>query len=94
MAAGLTSWPRVSLARSAAAAAFATTLFAQRPGSHGRTSNTMLAFCPAGLLMGGRGPRAGLRVQTAIGLATVTYALSPDLSVGQGKVHVGLAVGL
>ena len=63
MAAGLTSWPRVSLARSAAAAAFATTLFAQRPGSHGRTSNTMLAFCPVGLLMGGRGPRAGLRVQ-------------------------------
>ena len=37
---------------------------------------------------------AGLRVRTGLGLATVTYALNPDLSVGRGKVHVGLTVGL
>ena len=37
---------------------------------------------------------AGLRVQTGLGLATVTYALNPDLSPGRGKVHVGLTVGL
>ncbi len=37
---------------------------------------------------------AGLRVTTALGLATVSYALNPDLGVGRGKVHVGLAVGL
>ncbi len=37
---------------------------------------------------------AGLRVSTGIGLATVTYALNPDLSAGRGKIHVGLAVGL
>ena len=37
---------------------------------------------------------AGLRVQTGLGLATVTYALNPDLSLGRGKVHVGLTVGL
>ena len=37
---------------------------------------------------------AGLRLQTALGLATVSYALNPDLSAGRGKVHVGLAVGL
>ncbi len=37
---------------------------------------------------------AGLQVSTGIGLATVTYALNPDLGAGRGKVHVGLAVGL
>lgn len=37
---------------------------------------------------------AGVRVATGIGLATLTYALNPDLSAGRGKVHVGLAVGL
>ncbi len=37
---------------------------------------------------------AGMRVTTALGLATVSYALNPDLGVGRGKVHVGLAVGL
>ena len=37
---------------------------------------------------------AGLRVRTGLGLATVTYALNPDLSLGRGKVHVGLTVGL
>ncbi|WP_412063150.1 BamA/TamA family outer membrane protein [Rubrivirga sp. IMCC45206] len=37
---------------------------------------------------------AGLRVTTALGLATVSYALNPDLGIGRGKVHVGLAVGL
>ena len=37
---------------------------------------------------------AGLRLQTALGLATVTYALNPDLSAGRGKIHVGLTVGL
>lgn len=36
----------------------------------------------------------GVRVQTAIGLATISYALNPDLGVGAGKVHVGLTVGL
>ncbi|PAP82199.1 hypothetical protein B1759_00120 [Rubrivirga sp. SAORIC476] len=37
---------------------------------------------------------AGLRVTTALGLATVTYALNPDLGPTRGKVHVGLQVGL
>ena len=37
---------------------------------------------------------AGVRVATGLGLATITYALNPDLSAGRGKVHVGLAVGL
>lgn len=37
---------------------------------------------------------AGVQYATPLGLVTVTYALNPDLSVGQGKVHVGLSVGL
>ena len=37
---------------------------------------------------------AGLQFSTGLGLATVTYALNPDLGAGRGKVHVGLAVGL
>ena len=37
---------------------------------------------------------AGLQVRTGLGLATVTYALNPDLPAGRGKVHVGLSVGL
>ena len=37
---------------------------------------------------------AGLRVTTALGLATVTYALNPDLGPTRGKVHIGLQVGL
>ena len=37
---------------------------------------------------------AGLRLQTGLGLASVSYALHPDLPLGRGKVHVGLAVGL
>jgi len=36
----------------------------------------------------------GLRLRTGLGLATVSYALNPDLSPGRGKIHVGLAVGL
>ena len=37
---------------------------------------------------------AGLRLATGVGLATITYALNPDLSAGRGKVHVGLTLGL
>jgi outer membrane protein assembly factor BamA len=37
---------------------------------------------------------AGVQYATPLGLVTVTYALNPDLSVGRGKVHVGLSVGL
>lgn len=37
---------------------------------------------------------AGLRVRTGVGLASISYALNPDLPLGRGKVHVGLAVGL
>ena len=37
---------------------------------------------------------AGAQLQTGLGLATVTYALNPDLPLGRGKVHVGLSVGL
>jgi outer membrane protein assembly factor BamA len=37
---------------------------------------------------------AGLQYATPLGLVTVSYALNPDLSPGQGKVHVGLSVGL
>ncbi|MDT0630510.1 BamA/TamA family outer membrane protein [Rubrivirga sp. S365] len=36
----------------------------------------------------------GVRVRTGLGLASVSYALSPDVPLGRGKVHVGLAVGL
>ena len=36
----------------------------------------------------------GLQYGTPLGLVTVTYALNPDLTLGQGKVHVGLSVGL
>ena len=37
---------------------------------------------------------AGARVRTGVGLVEVSYALNPDLPVGRGRVHVGLAVGL
>ncbi|HLT46899.1 MAG TPA: BamA/TamA family outer membrane protein [Rubricoccaceae bacterium] len=37
---------------------------------------------------------AGVQYATPLGLVTVTYALNPDLGLGQGKVHVGLSVGL
>lgn len=37
---------------------------------------------------------AGAQLQTGLGLATVTYALNPDLPLGRGKVHIGLSVGL
>ncbi|GAB5535796.1 MAG: BamA/TamA family outer membrane protein [Rubricoccaceae bacterium] len=37
---------------------------------------------------------AGIQVRTGLGLATVTYALNPDLPASRGKVHVGLSVGL
>lgn len=37
---------------------------------------------------------SGVQVRTGIGLATVTYALNPDLPASRGKVHVGLSVGL
>jgi outer membrane protein assembly factor BamA len=37
---------------------------------------------------------AGLRLATGLGVATVTYALNPDLGPSRGKVHVGLQVGL
>lgn len=37
---------------------------------------------------------AGVQLQTGIGLASISYALNPDLPLGRGKVHVGLAVGL
>ena len=36
----------------------------------------------------------GARVRTGVGLVEVSYALNPDLPVGRGRVHVGLAVGL
>lgn len=36
----------------------------------------------------------GVRVRTGLGLASVSYALSPDVPLGRGKVHVGVAVGL
>ncbi len=37
---------------------------------------------------------AGLRVATALGPVTATYALNPDLPLGRGKLHLGLSVGL
>ncbi len=37
---------------------------------------------------------AGLRLATGLGVATVTYALNPDIGPSRGKVHVGLQVGL
>jgi outer membrane protein assembly factor BamA len=37
---------------------------------------------------------AGARLRTAAGPLTVTYALNPALSVGRGKLHLGLRVGL
>ncbi len=37
---------------------------------------------------------AGVLLQTGLGLASISYALNPDLPLGRGKVHVGLAVGL
>ena len=37
---------------------------------------------------------AGLRLATGLGVATVSYALNPDLGPSRGKVHVGLQVGL
>ncbi|MEM1118069.1 MAG: POTRA domain-containing protein [Bacteroidota bacterium] len=37
---------------------------------------------------------AGLRVRTGVGLASVSYALNPDLALGRGKVHLGVALGL
>ena len=36
----------------------------------------------------------GVRVRTGLGLASLSYALSPDVPLGRGKVHVGVAVGL
>ena len=36
----------------------------------------------------------GVRVRTGLGLASLSYALNPDLPLGRGKVHVGVAVGL
>lgn len=36
----------------------------------------------------------GAQLRTGLGLATVTYALNPDLPATRGKVHVGLRVGL
>ena len=36
----------------------------------------------------------GTQVRTGLGLATVTYALNPDVPAARGKVHVGLSVGL
>ncbi len=37
---------------------------------------------------------AGLRLATGLGIATVSYALNPEIGPSQGKVHVGLQVGL
>lgn len=37
---------------------------------------------------------AGIQIRTGIGLASVTYALNPDLPGSRGKVHVGLNIGL
>lgn len=37
---------------------------------------------------------AGIQIRTGLGLATITYALNPDLPASRGKVHVGLSVGL
>ena len=37
---------------------------------------------------------AGVRVRTGLGLLSVSYALNPDLTLGRGKVHAGVAVGL
>ena len=36
----------------------------------------------------------GVRARTGLGLLSISYALNPDLPVGRGKVHVGVAVGL
>ncbi len=36
----------------------------------------------------------GIQYRTPLGLVTVTYAINPDLGVGQGKVHAGLSFGL
>ncbi|MCH7976323.1 MAG: BamA/TamA family outer membrane protein [Bacteroidetes bacterium] len=36
----------------------------------------------------------GVQYQTPLGLVTVTYAVNPDLGIGQGKVHLGLSFGL
>ncbi|WP_420457310.1 BamA/TamA family outer membrane protein [Rubrivirga sp.] len=37
---------------------------------------------------------AGLRLATGLGVATVSYALNPEIGPSQGKIHVGLQVGL
>ncbi len=36
----------------------------------------------------------GVQYRTPLGLVTVTYALNPDIGIGQGKVHAGLSFGL
>jgi len=60
-----------------------------------------LGYIDQPLLPGGLAERqtrpgygAGIQVRTGLGLATVTYALNPDLPASRGKVHVGLSVGL
>ncbi|MGB3543143.1 BamA/TamA family outer membrane protein [Rubrivirga sp.] len=37
---------------------------------------------------------SGLQLRTGLGVATLTYALNPDLGLSEGKIHVGLRVGL
>ncbi len=37
---------------------------------------------------------AGVQLLTGLGLASISYALNPDLPLSRGKVHIGLAVGL
>lgn len=37
---------------------------------------------------------AGIQLRTGLGIARLTYALNPDLGPTEGKIHVGLSVGL
>ena len=75
---------RTSLGGDAFAFAFGDLGFVDRPAVPGLAA--LRRWLP--------GYGAGAQLQTGLGLATVTYALNPDLPLGRGKVHIGLSVGL
>ncbi|MDX1420346.1 MAG: BamA/TamA family outer membrane protein [Rubricoccaceae bacterium] len=75
---------RYRLDRTSFAFAFADLGYLDRPPLPGLAAET--SWLP--------GYGAGVQYATPLGLVTVTYALSPDLGPSEGKVHVGLSVGL